>query len=324
MALYDQQLGASQEVTYGTRVVPSRFFEFVSEGIERQQENRESAGLRKGRRVQRYDRQSQSNKGASGPIVVEVGVMNAGFWLKNVLRKSPTIVQPDAVGAPNTYEHTYALGDEALSMTVQVGRPSTDGTVRPFDYLGAVVSEATLSQELDAYATLGMTVDAQDAKSDQTLAAASYTVGQTYFHDGHFSVTVGGTPFHPSTADLTIDLALALERFFLRASTLKKQPIVADLAVITGSLQGEFESLTMYDRFTAGTIVTVVYDWVGDIIESTYRYELKVTMPNCRIEQAGPTVGGPGILEQPVPFTVLWNAVTDPISVLYRTTQAAS
>ncbi|HVS85657.1 MAG TPA: phage tail tube protein [Gaiellaceae bacterium] len=329
MTQLDNQFGISDEVTYGTRVTPATFVDINSEGIEPQQNNRVSAGLRKSQRVQRSDRVSVAAKGANGPVQMDVAAQGLAKFLKHLFGAAPTTSQPDAVNNPDVYEHSFVLGDgAALSFSAQVGRPGTAGTVKPFDYLGGKIADGTITQAIDAYATLDLTCDFQAEENNQTLVASpTYPSEINLFHDGHLTITVNGTEFDSKTSSLKIDRQLALDRFFQRASTLKKPPIVQALIQPTGSLMGEFEDDTTHDLFVAGTPVAIVFDWVGEIIaggDDTLNYELKFTMPACRLDGPKPTTKGPGILDADTPFTVLYNGTDQPITALLRTTDATA
>jgi hypothetical protein len=324
MGQLDNQLGIADEVTYGTRVTPSVFLDFNNEGIQRQQNNRVSAGLRKGQKTQRSDHQSQALKGANGGLQLDLAAEGIAKLLKHIFGAAPTIV--NKAGTPPAYEMTYILGDGAgLSFTSQVGRPGTAGIVKPFDYTGCKIADATFSQALDAFALLDTTVDAQSEDDTQTLVAAPvYPTGQHLFHDGQLAITVNGTAFMSKSSSVKIDRNLALDRFFQRTSTLKKEPLVQGLAPVTGSLMGEFEDDTTFDLFRNGTIVPIVFDWVGPIIATTFAYELKLTMPACRLDGPKPVTKGPGILDADTPFTVLNDGTDEPITCLLRTTDATA
>lgn len=315
MGQLDNQIGFADESTYGTRVAPTQFNEFISEAIKRQQTNRQSAGLRKGSTVQRQDRQSQALKGASGPVVLDLTFEGVSKLLKHMMGAASTIV----AFAP-AQQHTYVPGDGVgLSLTTQVGRPGTAGTVQPFDYTGCKVADWTITQSLDAYAQLSMTIDAQSEDDTQTLATPSYPATQTGIHDGLLSITVNGTPFFSRQSSLTYNRNLNLTRFFERASTLKKEPLRQGLFPITGDLQGEFEDLTTFNLFKNGTIVPIVYDWVG-VALGAKTYELKITLPACRLEGPMPETKAAGVLDADTPFSVLNDGVDAPITVMLMTT----
>jgi hypothetical protein len=322
----DNQFGISDESTYGTRVAPAYFVDFVSEGIERQQNNRVSAGLRKGQKVQRSDHQSQAMKGANGPLQLDLAAEGVSKFLKHLFGKAPVVTQPAVGTDPTVYDHTFTLGDGAgLSFSSQVGRPGSAGTVRAFDYTGCKVADGTISNGIDDYASLALTVDAQNEDDTQTLVAApTYPASQNLFHDGHLSVTVNATAFFSKSSSVKIDRQLALDRFFQRASSIKKEPLANALAVATGDLMGEFEDLTTFDLFRNGTIVQIVLDWVGATISTTYKRELKLTLPACRLDGPKPKTNGPGILDADTPFTILYDGTNEPITALLRTTDVTS
>jgi hypothetical protein len=325
----DNQFGIADESTYGTRVAASSFIDINSEGIEAQQNNRVSAGLRKGQKVQRSERVSVAAKGANGPIQFDIPAQGLAKYLKHLFGAAPTITQPDAVNNPDVYEHVFVLGfGDTLSFTAQVGRPGTAGAVKAFDYLGGKIADGTFTQAIDAYATLDLTCDFQKEDDTQTLVASpAYPAEIDLFHDGHLDITVDGTGFASKTSSVKIDRQLALDRFFQQGSTLKKKPIVQGLMLPTGSLMGEFEDDTTHDLFVAGTPVEIVFDWVGDVIaggDDTLNYELKLTMPACRLDGPKPTTKGPGILDADTPFTTLSDGTDEPITCLLRTTDATA
>lgn len=322
--VYDNQIGYVDEVTWGTRVVPTRFLEFNSEAIKRRLAVRASSGLRKSNMVQRSDRQSVASKGANGPVQHDIAFTGYGLLLKHLFGAAPTISQPSAGPDPTVYEHLYKLGDGVgLGLTTQVGRPGSDGTVRPYDFLGCKVTDGGVSQGLDAYAALDLNLDAQTEQTNQTLATASYPAGQVLLDDSMLKVTVNGSAFDTKQSGWRIDRALNLERYFQRQSTLKKEPKGMGLKPITGSLAGEFEDLTTYAMFTAGTIVPIVFQWLGATISSTYKYEFTITMAACRLDGPQPATGHAGILDADTPFTVLNDGTNEPITALLRTTDTA-
>lgn len=310
--ILDNQCGFADESVYATRVAPTRFLDFVSEGIARQQNFRQSAGLRKGQKTQRSGNQSAVNKGANGPLVLDVGLNGFGLILKHLFGKAGVKT------GTGPYVFTYTLGDGVgLSLTTQVGKPTPAGTVQPHDFLGCKFADGTISQALDAYAQLQLTVDANQDETNQALATASYPAAQELLHDGQLTVTVNGTEFDSKTSSFKINRNLDLARYFMRSSTLKKEPIAQGLWPVTGSLDGEFLDYTTYTLFTGNTIVPIVFTWTGTT------GSLAVTMPACRLEGPKPVTAKPGILDAPTPFSVLYDSTDEPITAVYTTTDSA-
>lgn len=329
MAIFSNQLGYAEEVDYGTRVAPSRFLDFNSESLKRNQERRESGGIRAGSIVRRADAQAVVPKGGNGDIEHELANKGFGLLFKHMLRATPVITSPDSTNAPTVRDMTFILGTEDLSLTTQIGRVLADGSgVQPFDYLGCVVEEWEIAQELDAYAMLTLTLDAREEDLAQSLAAASYVDPIARFIDGDDSadnlglaITVAATAFEPRTASISGNNGLKLDRYALRRSSLKKVPLNAEFVGLTGEMEGEFDSMAIYDLFVSGELVPIVYDWKGPEIGTTgFFYGLTITMPSCQFEGETPETSGPGILDQTTPFVIFDDGASEPITVRYRTT----
>lgn len=325
MTQLDNQIGYAEETVYGTRVVPVRFLEFNNESIARDQINRASAGLRKANKAARSDRQSQALKGAKGAVQHDLAWQGFSMLFKHLFGKSPALSQPSVGTAPTAWKHTHTLGDGVgLSLTTQVGRPGVTGPViQPFDYLGTKLDSGTIGQGLDGYATLDLTLDAQSEDNTQALATAAYPATQGLIDDSMLTVSVNATGFFSKQSSVTIDRVLDVGRFGQRANTKKKEPVPSDQPKLTGSLDGEFEDMTTFNLYKAGTIVPIVFDWVGAIIGGAITYELKITLPACRLEGPQPTTKGPGILDAATPFTVLYDGATEPITLELTTTDTA-
>lgn len=326
MTQLDNQVGYADETVYGTRVVPVRFLEFNNESIVRDQINRASAGLRKANKAARSDRQSQALKGAKGSIQHDLAFQGFGLLLKHCVGKAAVLSQPNVGSAPTAWKQTFTLGDGVgLSLTQQIGRPGVTGPViQPFDYTGVKVDSSTIGQGLDGYATLDMTLDAQKEDNLQTLATAAYPATQTLLDDSMLTVTVNGTGFFSKQSSVTVDRLIDVARFGQRGSTLKKEPVPSDQPKLTGSLDGEFEDMATFNLYKAGTIVPIVFDWVGAVIAAAITYELKITLPACRLDGPQPTTKGPGILDAATPFTVLYDGSTEPITIELTGTDVAS
>lgn len=317
----DAQLGAKREVTYGTYAAPDHFYEFVSEGVKLNQTFRKAKSMRAASRVARQDRQSTAKKGASGPITLEPMTKGFGLLLESCLG-AVAISTPG--GGTTTRLQTHTIGDMfGKSLTLQVGRPDIAGTVQPFSYLGAKLTSWEFSQALDDYLSFTCDVDAQDETTASGLAAKSYPASAVPFHDAQCAVTVAGSAFDSQSFSVRGETGLKLDRYFIRSSTLKKEQLPADEIPLSGTLQGEFESLTAYNRFVNSTIVAITFTWTGTIIEGALAYYLKITLPACRFDGETPVVGGPGVLEQPLPFTVLHDGTLEPITIEYQSTDTA-
>src|SRR3954470_17095707 len=125
-----------------------------------------STGLRAGRSFQSSTRVHTTTRQAAGDINLEVP--NQGFsTLVDLLHgMTPTVV---AAGTAWLHTHNIGITDPSKSATVQVGEPGTDGTVRTFEYVGAVVTAFKFECQTGGFLEATFTLDAQDRTTSQTL-----------------------------------------------------------------------------------------------------------------------------------------------------------
>lgn len=311
------QLGIAEEVTYGTPVVVTRFYEFTGDGPQLSIERIESAGLRSGTRVQRSDRWVAGKRSVEGDLEMEVMNKSMGLWLKHALGGVAT-TQPSPGPDPTVYKHSFTPGDLPVGLTVQVGRPDVAGTVNPFTYTGCRISEWELSCAVGEIAMLKASILGRDEATATALATASYpsSLSLLTFVDG--SLTLGGVATDVKSASLSGSNGLADDRYFF-GSGLRKSPLEAGMREYTGDLTTEFNSLTDYNRFVTGTEAALVLLFQGAIISTTYKYELKVTA-NVRFDGDTPTVNGTEVLELPLKYKCVGNAAATALTIDYQTT----
>jgi len=288
----DAQLGYVDEVTFGTFVAPTRFSEFISEDIKFEIERIESQGIRAGRRIQ--SRWKPSVQRVTGSIDLELTPGGSGLLLQH------------AWGAVNTagagpYTHTYSQGAlDGQSLTVQVGRPSLDGTVRAFSYTGMKISEWEISCAVGEIPTLKLGFYGAAETTSESLATASYPSNDDPFVFTEGNLTVGGTEICLKDVSLKGTNGLAIDRHFICATqgAAPKEALESQFREITGSFTADFEDLTQYGLYTAGSESALVLTFTSgaDI--------LAITM-NVRFDGETPTVTGMELLELPVSFKAL-------------------
>jgi hypothetical protein len=310
------QLGTVDEVTYGTPVTVDRFFEFRDESLKLDIERIESTALRSGSRVLRSDRWAAGQKSVTGDITMELANKSFGRWFKHMFGGVAS-AQPDSVGNPTVWLHTFTPGDIPVGQTIQVGRPDTGGTVRPFTYHGCKVSEWTLECSVGEIATVQTSILGEDEDTATALASVSYPSSLALMTFVQGTLTIGGSAADVKSASVQGNNGLAEDRYFL-GSQLRKNPLEAAMREYTGTFEAEFESLTAYNRFVNGTEAEIVLLFQGATISTTYKYETKVTA-NVRFDGETPNVSGPEIVAQTMPFKVVDNGTTS-IKVEYQTT----
>ena len=310
------QLMTAEETTYGTGVTPNRAYEFRQESLKETIERLESWGVRAGRRVQRSDRWKVGKRSVAGDITMELGNQGFGRWWKHALGKVVTS-QPAVGPSPTVFLHTFTPGDLPESLTIQVGRPDTGATVRPFTYTGCTIPAWTLECSVGEFATFGATILGRTGTTATALATATYPTGLNPHTFVAGTLTVGGSPVDVKSFTMQGVNALTEERYFL-GSSFRKRPLEAGMRMMTGTFEPEFTDLNAYAAFVAGTEAELVLYFVGDIIEDALPYFTRVTA-NVRYDDGTPTVGGPQVLTNPIPYKVVDNGTLS-LKVEYQTT----
>jgi Phage tail tube protein len=323
------QVGMKKETTYGTRAVPTEFYEFVSEGGTRNIRYLESRQLRAGRFFQSGPRRVVTTRDAEFSMSGEVP--NKGFGSILDLGHGNTVT-PVVQGATTAYLQTHNwTNDPTKSATFQVAKPSTNGTANPFDYTGCMLSGLTLGCEVDGWLTFDATFDAQDEDTAQTLATASYQTALEGFHFQQCVVTVNGVVQNLTTGSLvrsmSLDLSLprASERFGLRSSAVKAKPILNDYTPGSGTLGFEFTDMTQYGLYTAGSKVAIIIAFTSSTLAGTgFPFSITFTIPQAQFTGSTPAVGGPDILGFDAPFTILDDGTNPPITVTIMETRSTA
>lgn len=316
------QLGIGAESVFGTPVTVTRFFEHVSASLAFQQERIESQGLRAGLRVGRSSRWALGEKNVEGDIEFELANKNFGIWLEHMMGTIATS-QPAVGTDPTVYEHLATPGDlTGKSLTVQVGKPDTGGTVRSFTYHGCKVNEWEIAASVGEIAMLTVSLLGEDLDTSTALATASYPSGDSLFVFTQGVLSIAGSGFDVSEVTLSGNNNLKDDRYFI-GSALRKNPLENGFREYTGELTAEFNDLTAFTRFVNGTEAALTLFFTGATISNAYKYALEITT-NVRFDGEDPEVSGPEVLEQPLSFKCLNSGAGDSaaISLKYRTTDS--
>ena len=295
------QIGIGVESTVGTAATPTRFYEFNDESIAQTIERIESEGLRTGNRVLRSDRYASGQVAIEGSFSMDMTADNTAILFKHAL---------GAVATAGSYVHTCTMSDPfGLGLTIEVGRPGNDGTVRAFTYAGCKINTLDLSVSVGELLSAEFGVIGTTAESIGTVTAASYGSSLELLHFAGAAITVAGTAYPCKDFSLSVNNGLTGDRFVL-GSQVAQQPIASSLAEVTGSLTAEFVDATAYNRVlnaTHAAVVATFTDSTGDSIT--------VTVPVARFDGDTPSVGGPDILDQTLNFKGLFNGTDSPVTI---------
>lgn len=275
------QIVLAEESTYGVYVAGTRAIEFLDESLTFGREIIDSNGIRAGRRIQ--SRYAQGVQRVTGDITMELAPQGTGLLFKHIFGSVGT------TGA-GPYTHTFVPSSlTGKSLSIQVGRSFLNGTVQPFSVLGAKITEAEISAEVNEFATLTMSIYGNHEDTAQSLAVAAYPATLTPFVFTHGSLSVAGSGVDVRNFSLNIDNGLLVDRHFIRTTTPErsKEPLEGGYRQITGSFEADFESLTAYNRYVQGTQAALVLSF-----NAGASAQLTITM-NVRFDGETPTISSP-------------------------------
>lgn len=315
----DTQVGIAEETTYGTLVAPARFLEFTAESLKAAIDRNESKGKRAAQRVIRSDHWKAGKRQGGGGLEFEIGNKGLGLLLTKHLLGSVTTTA-DGAGK----KHSGSVADLfGKSLTIQIGRPDVSGVVQPFSYLGCKIDEWEISNNVDGFATLKLSkIDARDEDSTTGLTSATAPAADEILHWSGAVITLGGSAFDVFDFSVKGSNKLKSDRFYMKGSNLKKEPIEKAMRDYTGSFSADFDGLTAYQRFLNGTHAAITATWTA---VSTYDvakpYKLVITIPSARFDGETPNSDGEDTLRQSLPFKA-HDAGAGAITIDYYTSDA--
>lgn len=312
------QLGVAAETAYGTPVTVTRFYELVSESMKMEVERLESRGLRAGTRILRSAGWAAGRKSVGGDLELELKDRTFGRLFTHMFGGA-AVTNP----ATGVYEHTFTPDDLPTSMTVQIGRPSTDGTVRSFTYHGCKVAGWEIGCQVGEIGRVKLSLVGEDEDTSTSLATASYSAANLLTFT-HGALTIGGSAVKVRAATIKGQNGLSADRHML-GSQLMSTPLEGNFREYTVDLDAEFADLTQYNRINAATEAALVLAFTGATITTGYSY---VTQLTCQVRFDGetPTVSGPEEIQLPLRCKIVQPS-TSPggaITLLYRTSDATA
>jgi hypothetical protein len=325
VTVLDAQFVVVDEVTYGTPVTVSRFFEVESiPGFKPDVMTVSSKGHRAGVYTRVKGTHRRVVVGASGPVTFPVPTLGFGWWLKHMMGAVATGAAVDS-----NYTHTGTIASLSGDFfTAQVGRPRVpSGTVQPFTYHGGKITSWELSMDADDQLMFTANCDFEDVDTATALATASYPSGATIFDFMGAVITIGGVNAEITNFKVGMDNHLNTGRRFL-SSRLKKEPDTAGVPEVTWSGDLEFTSNAHYDKFVdadaADNYAAIVATFTGPVAHAgTTLPTLVVTIPEARFDDHSFSTGFDSEMTQSVSGTAdTPTAGGSALTVAYTTAQA--
>jgi hypothetical protein len=111
-----------------------------------------------------------------------------------------------------------------------------------------------------------------------------------------------------------------IDRFFFGSGGTAAKPLPNAFQTVTGTIGMEFSDLTAYNYFLSGGLVSVVWDFVGNTIASTYKDEVKFTLSAVQFRGDSPNVAGPDVLTLSAPIAAFDDGTNPPLQIDYVST----
>ncbi|MEU1478884.1 phage tail tube protein [Streptomyces sp. NPDC005760] len=308
------QIGIAPESSYGTFVAPSKFIEFTKESLALKKTTAQSSGIAAGRLMALSSRRVVTRREAQGTLEMEVTNKGMGLPLQTLMGTTVTPVQQ---GVTTAYLQTHTLASVAgKSLTIQKGVPLTTGVVTDKTFIGCKITSGEFSCGVGEMLTASFEIDGKDVDESQTLAAASYAA-MSPFHFGQMALKTGA--YGAETAldgirkvSVKIERPQDVERFYANQAALKREPIENDQVKITGSLESDYVATTLDDLHTSDGGTSLVWEFIGPIIASTYAETFRITLPVVKLDEGPPVVDGFGVVKPTFNFTALYDLTNLP------------
>lgn len=309
------QVGFTVETTPGTRIAPTKWVQVNSESISAGRKTLRSNAIGGAGAV--LTPHVLLGQEPAGQITTELAAETLGNWLR-LCFGAPVTTGPVAT----VYTHTFSwsFNTPIPTATVQVGRPDTGGTVRPFDYIGMMLSTWEMSVKPDEYFMGTFNLAGRRAVTDQTLATPTWPT-LTPWSSLHATLTLLGATECFDALTLRGDNKLDMSPVVCNTNPGERRVRQAGRPFLGGTFDQDFEDLALYTAFQAGTVGAfslVLNAATTAIVTFTGRVQF--------VEDNSPALSGPeAIVKQSCPFEFVRdgaNTDAQAFSVALQTTVA--
>lgn len=186
-------------------------------------------------------------------------------------------------------------------------RVEVDRDAGNFVYDGMKVNNVTLNCAVGEplSVTFSMLGRSETTGGAKTAGASISTLNPLTFDEG--ALTVDGTSQEVSGFTMSINNNLKEDKGALGSKYRVALP-KGGFRDVTGSLNMEFDDLTMYNKYVNGTESALALKFTSDDVitgASSETYELHIECPRVIFTGTTPTVSGPDLIYHDMPFTAL-------------------
>lgn len=326
--LLDGQIGFIAETTFNSPPTVTNFLELAREDIQRGRQVITGSGFRPGAHAVRSDRVARTEHGGGGPISFQAmtkGANSLSRWLALALGSvSSTTSATDSV-----YTHTGIFGDLAGdSVAVQVGRPDSSGTVRPFTFGGCKVGGLSLITNVDGFLEVGVDLAYVASETTSTgLASASYTSGAELYNWTGGALTIAGGAVNVYSAALNLRTPYR-ERIYIGNG--QGEPLQNGIRDVTVRFEMEFEDLTEinYVRTTVASTAQkkLVLTWTGPTLAGVSAYPQVIATVEVAdlVADRHPAINGQDLITLGFTATARYDGTNSPLKIEVKSTESTA
>lgn len=299
------QVGIAPESTWGTYVAPTRFVRAQSYAVERVASRQQGSGISTGQYGPLASQYVETVVGAAGSLAFDVQNRGIGVLLNTLMGGTVT---PTQAGTWSVYTATHTLADTyGKSLTMQVGAPYRAGSVIANTLTGGKVTSAEFSCAVDGLLQANLAIDGKTYTTSESLASASYT-STNVFKGSAMTLKLGTFNSEAAVAGVR-SVSVAISRphdtqdFTAGQSGAKLQQVLNGWADITATIEADWlDKATFQDLAHGATTTSLVWEFTGSTIASTYVDTFRITLPSVSFEPGTQGVAGASEL------TNTWNA----------------
>ena len=306
MAIHDAAYHIGLESTWDTAVVATRSYEVETLKPDVETQMLKRSGMRKAAQAARHAKTLVV--GNAHTISMDMQNVGMGLLLQGLVGASTGPTQVAATAA-YTQLHEWTSAGPTKSFTAQqaIQYPLTGGSV--FTHSGCVSSAWRLTQSADALLRLEVDMIGATSTTVTSEATAAYAAAPGCFSWADAVVTIDSSTFSDvRDFDFSVDTAVKSDRYRLRGSALREQPVHTGYPTVTGTVNADFTAATFYDDFVAGNSIPFGIKWTdpnANAIEAGETFEFELLCGAIVFTGEAPTQGGDDLATQALPFEVV-------------------
>ena len=327
-SVLDAQFGIVDEVTYGTPLTVTRFYEISGgDGFDYRPNRVQGSGMRVGAVGARKARRVTPNGDYGGSFNLDVLSKGFGLLINKFMGGAPA-----ANVITGGFQYNHILGGPLKIFTGQLGVPriQADGStvIDPLTATGCTIPSFGFSMDNADILKLKFDIDARDLATATALATASYPAASNQFsfagaflYGGAYTaptttaLAVGATPLANITNwNMDVTRNADVGRFLAGQGGKKSIPIPGQAAA-TGTLGIEYSDTIYRDGYLADTDLTLVVKFEAGAL-GVNKETIEFEIANFRLEGELPKPSG-----DTTKASCNWTALENDVNPLLQITQ---